>query len=68
MMRSKEEIEKRIAQLQDEVDMWLDDGAGGQSAMYNDSFTQADSELDGLKWVLGMEREDIFKDKLVLDE
>ena len=63
MMRSKEEIKKRIAQLQDEVDMWLDDGGGGQSAMYSDSFTQTSTELDSLKWVLGMEWEDIFKDK-----
>ena len=62
MMRSKEEIEKRIAQLQDKVDMWVDDG-GRSQFMDSDSFTQTSTELDSLKWVLGMEWEDIFKDK-----
>ena len=58
-MRTKKEIEKRIESLQEEIDSYTTDGSGGQSALYDDSFTQITTELHALKWVLGMNWEEI---------
>ena len=58
-MRTKKEIEKEIARYQEEIDSYTTDGSGGQSVMYNDGYTQDDTWLTALKWVMGMSREEI---------
>ena len=62
-IRNKEAIEKEIAKYQEEIDSYTTDGSGGQSAMYNDGYTQDDTWLTALKWVMGMSREEICEEQ-----